>query len=70
MKAVNGGDVVFTDKKGKTIVVKTKADQKKVHAAEMTLRHQKTDKMVKRLDGWLTRTIQRLAMLLLLLTWP
>ena len=70
MKTANGDDVVFTDKKGKTIVVKTRKQTKKLQAGEMTLRHQKTDKIVKRLDGWLIRTIQRLAMLLLLLTWP
>ena len=29
LKTANGGDVVFTDKKGKTIKVKTKADQKR-----------------------------------------
>ena len=69
MKSVNGDDAVFTDKKGKTVGVKTK-QTRKVQAANMTSRHQKIDKMVKILDGRLIRTIQRLAMPLLLLTWP
>ena len=67
MKSVNGDDAVFTDKKGKTVGVKTK-QTRKVQAANMTSRHQKIDKMVKILDGRLIRTIQRLAMSLLLST--
>ena len=41
MKAINGNDVIYTDKKGKLIEIKKKSDLKKVHAVTITFWHQK-----------------------------
>merc|ERR1712086_1116135 len=41
MKAINGNDVIYTDKKGKLIEIKKKSDLKRVHAVTITFRHQK-----------------------------
>jgi hypothetical protein len=41
MKAINGNDVIYTDKKGRLIEIKKKSDLKKVHAVIITFRHQK-----------------------------
>jgi hypothetical protein len=41
MKAINGNDVIYTDKKGKLIEIRKKSDLKKVHALIITFRHQK-----------------------------
>ena len=50
MKAINGNDVIYTDKKGKLIEIKKKSDLKRVHAVTITFRHQKIDKTVNKSD--------------------
>ena len=44
MKALNGNDIAFADKKGVLFQVKTKKDIKRVHSVVITWRHQKKQK--------------------------
>jgi len=61
MKAINGNDVIYTDKKGKLIEIRKKSDLKKVHALIITFRHQKTDRMVNKLGCWHLKAAQKYA---------
>ena len=52
MKAINGNDVIYTDKKRNLIEIRKKSDLKKVHAVIIHFRHQNPDKTGNKLECW------------------